>query len=320
MSHNIEFHPTTGKPMIAYVGETPWHGLGTEVPADLTPQQMLEAAGLDWTVSCRNQAYIHDERYMQSGDQALVRDLDGKWFCGISEGWFPAQNHLVAEFFHEFVMRGNMEMHSAGSLQDGRIVWFLAKTKDGFDLKFHNKVDTLENYLLFTNYHIYGRSNDLRNTTVRVICNNTHDQALSKRGDLSLKINHRSEFDPVQLQQAVEQSHKRLMEYKEKAEFLASRKADPTKIEYYLGQVFPSQSKKGEPSRLVKQAMEVLHAQPGAELGEGTWWQPFNAVTFMIDHMQGRSDHNRLYSAWYGPNRDRKEQALVKAVEMANVS
>jgi len=35
---------------MAYAGETPWHGLGVPVLNDLTPDQMLVKAGLDWTV------------------------------------------------------------------------------------------------------------------------------------------------------------------------------------------------------------------------------------------------------------------------------
>jgi hypothetical protein len=35
---------------MAYAGEVPWHGLGIKVLDDLTPAQMLEKAGLDWTV------------------------------------------------------------------------------------------------------------------------------------------------------------------------------------------------------------------------------------------------------------------------------
>ncbi len=49
MAHMIEF--LDGKASMAYAGETPWHGLGTEVPNDLTPAQMLKAAGLDWKVN-----------------------------------------------------------------------------------------------------------------------------------------------------------------------------------------------------------------------------------------------------------------------------
>ena len=48
MAHNVEI--IDGKAQMAYSGEVPWHGLGTEVPADLTPEQMLEAAGLNWEV------------------------------------------------------------------------------------------------------------------------------------------------------------------------------------------------------------------------------------------------------------------------------
>ena len=48
MAHNIEMVGDVAK--MAYAGETPWHGLGVQVPADVTPQQMLEAAGLDWEV------------------------------------------------------------------------------------------------------------------------------------------------------------------------------------------------------------------------------------------------------------------------------
>ena len=36
---------------MAYAGEVPWHGLGVPVSNDLTPAQMMQKAGLDWTVN-----------------------------------------------------------------------------------------------------------------------------------------------------------------------------------------------------------------------------------------------------------------------------
>ena len=42
MAHAVE--------TMAYAGELPWHGLGVKVAEDLTPREMQEAAGLDWTV------------------------------------------------------------------------------------------------------------------------------------------------------------------------------------------------------------------------------------------------------------------------------
>ena len=49
-------------------------------------------------------------------------------------------------------MAGDMEMHTAGSLQDGQIVWALAKVKDSFELF---KGDTVESYLLFSNPQVW---------------------------------------------------------------------------------------------------------------------------------------------------------------------
>jgi len=43
MAHEVE--------TMAYAGEVPWHGLGNKVTSDMTPNQMLVEAGLDWTVS-----------------------------------------------------------------------------------------------------------------------------------------------------------------------------------------------------------------------------------------------------------------------------
>ena len=44
MSHDL-FRNT-----MAYVGETPWHGLGKKIPSATTASSFLEAASLDWQV------------------------------------------------------------------------------------------------------------------------------------------------------------------------------------------------------------------------------------------------------------------------------
>ena len=51
MAHELEI--INGVAQMAYAGDVPWHGLGKKVPSDLAPAQMLEAAGLDWTVEKR---------------------------------------------------------------------------------------------------------------------------------------------------------------------------------------------------------------------------------------------------------------------------
>ena len=48
MAHEVEM--INGQAQLAYVGDVPWHGLGVEVRNDMTPEQIMVKAGLDWTV------------------------------------------------------------------------------------------------------------------------------------------------------------------------------------------------------------------------------------------------------------------------------
>ena len=56
MSHNLEM--VNGKAQMAYAGTKPWHGLGKEVSNDLTPEQFMKEAGLDWTVELKPAFYV----------------------------------------------------------------------------------------------------------------------------------------------------------------------------------------------------------------------------------------------------------------------
>jgi hypothetical protein len=63
-----------------------------------------------------------------------------------------------------------------------------------------------------------------------------------------------------------------------------------------------------------------VHTQPGANFAEGSWWSAFNAVTYMVDHKLGRSQDNRMTSAWFGNGKKVKADALELAVQMAEAA
>jgi len=313
MAHMVE--------TMAYAGEVPWHGLGTKVPADLTPEQMLEAAGLDWEVEKVDLTY--GDNQIVPGKKGLVRSSDGKYLDTIGDDWNPLQNRDAFEFFNDFVQAGDMEMHTAGSLEDGRRTWALAKVKDAFELF---KGDVTENYLLFSNPHKYGMSIDVRMTPIRVVCNNTITMALNGVSDQMVKIHHRNEFDANLVKEMLGVAKEKLETYKEAAQFLGSKKFTNDSIVEYFNSLFPaSKIDEDKPladqiSRTAKQAIEILDTQPGAEFGAGTWWQAFNTVTYMTDHTLGRSADTRLKSAWFGYNRKRKIAALETAIEFAEAA
>lgn len=319
MAHELEF--VDGKAQMAYVGDTPWHGLGVKVPADLTPEQMLEVAGLDWSVE-KIPAYatIAGEQ-VAVGQSALVRSRDNAILDVVSDDWNPVQNSEAFDFFNEFVAAGDMEMHTAGSLKQGQIVWGLAKVKESFELF---KGDQIDSYLLFSNFHKYGFSTDVRFTPIRVVCNNTLTLSLNSKVERMAKISHRKVFDPGNVKEMLGIATDKLAKYKEMAQFLGSKKAKDEDIVEYFCRIFPvtgsNETKKKEISKNAQIAIDILHTQPGAEYAEGTWWQPFNAVTYLTDHLAGRSADTRLTSSWYGSNKNLKMKALEVAVEMAEAA
>ncbi len=318
MAHEVE--------TMAYAGAVPWHGLGVAVSNDLAPRQMMEKAGLDWSVEkIPTYARVGDQE-IPTGVEALVRSSDNKVLTQVGANWNPVQNEEAFDFFAEYCAAGDMEMHTAGSLKGGQMVWALAKIKESFDILGGDQVDS---YLLFSNPHMYGKSIDVRFTPIRVVCNNTLTLSLGQQVANSCKLNHRSEFNPEKVKEALGIAHEKFAKYKEMAEFLSTKKFTVESLINYYNEVFPRtyQGKKEVTVQDFKDlttngqaAYSFLETQPGAEFGEGTWWQALNSVTYLTDHKMGRSADTRLASAWFGSNQSRKEKAVNKAVEFATAA
>lgn len=317
MSHELEH--VNGVAQMAYFGETPWHGHGVKIPGDATPQMALEKAGIDWTVEKIQASVTIGDKEVYIDRAALVRSSDNKILDTVSNDWNPVQNHEAFDFFNEFIAAGDMRMETAGSLKGGQIVWGLAKVNESFELF---KGDRVNAYLLFSNFHKYGFSTDVRFTPIRVVCNNTITLALNSDVERMVKISHRRQFNPDDVKAMLGIATEKLATYKEMASFLGSKRAKNEDIVEYFTRIFPvtGSNPQKEVSKNATLAMDILHTQPGSEFAEGSWWQNFNAVSYITDHLHGRSADSRLTSAWYGYNRGLKTKALQLAVEMAEAS
>lgn len=316
--HNLEF--VNGKVSFAYAGETPWHGLGKRVHHDLTPAQILKEANLDWNVEkIPATVVLPNGETSYIGRSALVRSSDNKILDVVGEDWNPTQNEDAFNFFHEYVMAGDMEMHTAGSLKGGQIVWALAKVKDSFELFDGDQVDS---YLLFSNPHRYGLPIDIRFTPIRVVCNNTLTLSLNTKSSNFVKVSHRIKFNAEDVKEMLGIASDKMETYKNTAQFLGSKRYNIESLTQYLKEVFPATGKKdkSEMSRSAARAMIAVEAQPGAEYAPGTWWSAYNSVTYMADHLLGRNRDNRLFNSWYGGVKNTKLDALKKAVKYAEAA
>jgi phage/plasmid-like protein (TIGR03299 family) len=237
----------------------------------------------------------------------------------IGKDWEPVQNSEAFAFFNKFVENGDMKMETAGSLQGGNYVWGLAKIKKSFEL-FGG--DVINPYLLFTNPHKYGLPVDIRFTAIRVECNNTLTMALGKKANF-FKASHRMVFDPEMAKEALGIASKKMDDYIEQVQVLGENQYTKETVDNYFSEVFPVQVVKGkdeskkEKSKNHKEALIALENQPGLEYAPGSWWQAYNAVTYITDHLMARTQEARVTNIWYGQTKELKIKAFEKARDYA---
>ena len=173
-----------------YTRVAPWHGLGTCVERSLTSQDALEKSGLDWTVTSRH--IFTDAQAPIPGYRANVRQSDNRILGIVSDRYKIVQNHEAFQFVDALLGEG-VTFETAGSLQNGRKVWMLAKLPEAYTML----EDEITPYLVFSNSHDGSSSIRVACTPIRVVCQNTLNLALSsaKRmwatvhvGDLSQKM------------------------------------------------------------------------------------------------------------------------------------
>lgn len=320
MSHEIE--------TMAYANETPWHGLGARVDANTSVDEMLVAAGLDWTIEKRRV-------FVELGDgtmkrmpiqRALVRSSDNKIMDLCGDIWKPLQNRDTMEFFREYTEAGGARLETAGSLQGGKTIWALASINAGFTIK---STDHVKGYILLVSPHQVGKCISVRTTTVRVVCANTLALAERKNPE-AYRQSHMTAFDVNRAREAIGLAREQVEQAALDAKALSQLAMSEFDTVRYLATFFqpsPDAEKEEEhvkslldvPEAMNKQMQSIFGAiknAPGAE--EGTAWGVLNGVTYWADHLSGYKAESRLASAWIGKNGKLKEKVYAGLLEMAD--
>ena len=155
------------------VREKPWHGLGVIVMEAPTSVDALRLAGLDWNVVQEPIYTDYNERI--EGWKANVRDSDRKVLGVVSDRYRVMQNTEAFSFTDELLGKG-VRYETAGSLQEGKKVWLLARLPREYIIA----GERVSPYLVFSNTHDGSGSVKVAITPIRVVCNNTLNLALSK--------------------------------------------------------------------------------------------------------------------------------------------
>lgn len=316
---------------MAYVGATPWHGLGNKVDEGITLEEFQKEAGLDWSVSKRPVMFTapDHERTEFGGTKlgtfkdkfVLARDTDNKPFAVVSSRYKPVQPKEIFKFFDDLLKMHNMTMHTAGALLDGGRIWCLAKTGDVHKVLGTDRVD---GYLLLSTSYDLTLSTLAQFTSVRVVCNNTLQQAL---GDATgrVTIPHFKDFNAASIHAQLGIGREQWSAFTKALDVLAKMKIDVDTATKVMDKVFeiPEDPDKrmADSDRLhAVNVIEMFKSESfvGADLTGKTGWGLVNSLTEYVDwKKRARGQGNRLNNAWFGEGAKLKQNTMNELLLLA---
>ena len=327
MSHQIDM--SNDRANMAYIGKTPWHGLGSKIDPDAGIDDWRIAAGLDWHIEKRPLVYgaRNDNGIIEPRAYSLFAHVrsDTQEAIGHGSSRFQlVQPGDTLEFYRDLVADSRFKIETAGSLNGGRKIWALARADVDLTL---NGVDVLKPYLLLATANDGSMSTVADFTTVRVVCNNTLTLAVGHNGGkASIKVPHSRKFDAFEVKRELGLIDDRLETFAADADKLASRVISDREAVNYFAELYAKTDADGQlenektVERTVNKLMERYKNGPGAQLetANGTLWGAVNSITNFLDfETVARSNDNRFSSGQFGNGAQLKQRAFDRALELA---
>lgn len=317
---------------MAYHGDVPWHGIGTPIPQGVTAEQMIYAAGLDWSVDLRPaRGATKINKKGEFSRYEVVRiprpaTKETEVLLGIvSRRYQPLQNVEAFEFFDPIVGEKNAFFETAGALGEGERIWVMAKMPVAMEIV---PGDECLKYLLLSNTHSGDGSVIVKFTSVRVVCQNTLMLAMDD-GQKAYRVRHskKMQFRLNELSDFLAITQDVFLKAEKTFQRLAKIEMMGDRFDRYLEAVFPlsaEQKKNGTKPARWDFLHEIFATRPDLQIRgvRGTLWGAYNAITMFEDYKLPQNEEQpeqRLDRAWFGGGADIKLKALAKATEFAAV-
>jgi len=237
----------------------------------------------------------------------------------VSPGYKIVQPGEIIDFYEDLVDTMGFQLHTAGSLKGGRIIWALAKT--GKDFKIGRTKDELKGFLLLSTSNDKSMATRAQYTSVRVVCNNTLNLAIG-RGKSGVSVTHAANFDHDKVKTELGLYDSAWSEFKQQANAMSKRKVKDTESLDYFCEVMRVSEKTNEEmaeTRTIKTLQEMFAGQAiGSDMtsSKGTVWGMLNSVTEFLDHRRGNDMDARLVNAWFKKGARTKTLAMQEAIKL----
>ncbi|MDC4985779.1 DUF932 domain-containing protein [Acinetobacter baumannii] len=336
---------------MAFVGDTPWHGLGNPLSPNQPIEVWAQQAGMDWRIESSNVSYMAKNERGQNilmpyeEQRVLYRSDTHAPLSVVSQRFQEVQPKEILEFYRDLTEQSGFELETAGVLKGGRKFWALARTGQSAALK---GKDVSNGYILLATACDGTLATTAQFTSIRVVCNNTLAIALKGQNSNAgvVKVPHSTKFDADKVKQQLGVSVRAWDEHMYEMKQLSQRKVTQSEAAAYFDAVFNNatmsatdqeesiiqyylkaasmdkkSNSKSEPNgRAMSKAMEMFNGQGrGADLSSAkdTAYGLLCSITEFCDHeRRAMSRDHRLNSAWFGMGATIKQRGLEQVLRM----
>jgi phage/plasmid-like protein (TIGR03299 family) len=300
MAHMIA-RTVDGRDAMAYVGETPWHGLGQELTEDASLDVWAKESGLDFELATAEVQFNNEFKY--DAKKVMYRKDTNLPLGIVSNRYQIVQPIEVLNFFKNMV--GTIaHLETAGVLRNGAHYWALAR----MDGEFNIAGDKVKQYLLLASSADGSLATQARLTSVRVVCNNTLQ--LAQQGVAEVVVRHSSVFKPEAVVSKLANCNEIFKTFEETANILANLRLSSKNAQEAFTKILGGKDQ--VMNYKVDRALQLFKGEAiGANLesSKGTAWGALNAVTQMVDWEMSKTASGRLNNAWFGNGERLKNKA-----------
>lgn len=264
---------------------TLWNGLGIGVSNCNTTMEVMEKAGLDWTVSKVPLVYNNKE----TDYYVIQRDDTGDLLSTAKKTFQPIQNSEAFEFMDNLIPEG-VSYEKVGVSNNGRKIWMLAKMPTTTILG-----DKVDPYMVLINGHGGGISLKACMTPVRVACQNTLNLAF-KNASRKWVFRHCNNVKGKieEAKQTFLSANNYMEALNKEIEELATIKVSRQKFDYLAKTIFPiadnAMAKTQEKQLMLREQLKTAYEADDLGNLKGTAWGLLNAVSDLTMHKEYKED------------------------------
>lgn len=317
MAHKIDH--SKGKPAFITFQQPAWHNLGKIFVKDITVENALHEAGLDFEVlKTANKHQIPGSDILITSDSSFFtwrKDTEAILGTRLGIDYTVYQNTEALSVVDEMLKFGKCKIETAGAVDGGRRVFILLKIESPMKI---SKDDIIYHYVLLANSHDGSMSIIAMPTNVRVVCWNTLTAAIGGAKGIH-KIRHTKNAqdrvkEAISIMGMADESFKL-----NTAAFKAMREHTITEQKFfdYIGNIFmtPEEIKKlqkGDKQDVLSTRKKNILAEVFKFSEEGVgqkeaksdkglnYWYAYNAVTGYLTSKKYGSADDRFNSLLFG--------------------